>query len=899
MCNSFFLHINSVYAYIEDITSKEPNLFVSKFTLKEFPDFSEDIFLYKYTNQETNEEILLIPFTDFNKIMYIAIDEKEGGIFQGWFIKQNKTITIDTNTNTFSLQDKTSSIEPNNIFKIDGQVYISQQFLESILPIKILFNQLDQIFTVETLEKFPIEENLIRKRQIENFDKKNNNSVEQALINEKYKMPTYKAISTPTIDINATTTFNNNTNNTNTNFATTSHLGYFSLNTSGNSQFIDSKHQNSVVRMRLAKNFFEKPTSEHDLHIKQFEIGDINIPSLDGVLNSKFGLGAKISNLSPTWRVNFNKLLVTGSTVPNWDLEIYVNNSLYSFTTVPESGIYQFEDIPLNIGYNSIKLVFYGPFGERREVIKDINFTGTQISKGAFFYDIATIKPNTFILNKINLPNQTNKNVEDLRFQYGLTNFTTLQMNYSSFEPLGNLLNNTNPGKKEEYLQTTLVTSIGTALLSGTLANQIGTKNTLASSSLSFNIGTGSIFLKTSQLIGDYISDISNTQSANIKQSHEVRLTQNTKIFSQYFGHNLQFITSTRQDAQAHNILNYRISTTLLKMNLSNGLTYNKNGNQDANINGNFIASYRLFSNIIFRSNFNYIIQPVKSLQSTTAQLNYNTSNTLGYSFALTHNPSNNLINSNIGVNMTLEKLIFSINGGHASNNTYSIGLTVASNFYPHKDGIFTSNKSVANAGIANVNAFYDDNNDGVLNNNEQPVEDLDLDVNGFKTNVKTNTKGRAILNGLNTFAPVKIQGNFSKKDEILKVTNPSHGNVVLLPGLIEDVSLPIVRTGDIEGYVYIKIGNETKHIAGIPVMIVDENDNIIATEKTAYDGYYFIQSIPTGNYKIVVDEKSLQHYKTQHIKTQQENINQDLIQNTENTTITEENENAENNEGI
>jgi 3-dehydroquinate dehydratase-2 len=33
-----------------------------------------------------------------------------------------------------------------------------------------------------------------------------------------------KAISTPTIDINATTTFNNNTNNTNTNFATTSAL---------------------------------------------------------------------------------------------------------------------------------------------------------------------------------------------------------------------------------------------------------------------------------------------------------------------------------------------------------------------------------------------------------------------------------------------------------------------------------------------------------------------------------------------------------------------------------------------------------------------------------------------------------------------------------------------------
>jgi hypothetical protein len=76
-------------------------------------------------------------------------------------------------------------------------------------------------------------------------------------------------------------------------------------------------------------------------------------------------LGAQVTNTPTQFRRSFSSYRLSDHTEPGWIVELYVNNVLVDYVKADASGFFTFE-VPLVYGNSSVKLRYYGPWGEER-----------------------------------------------------------------------------------------------------------------------------------------------------------------------------------------------------------------------------------------------------------------------------------------------------------------------------------------------------------------------------------------------------------------------------------------------------------------------------------------------------------------------------------------------------
>lgn len=99
-------------------------------------------------------------------------------------------------------------------------------------------------------------------------------------------------------------------------------------------------------------------------------------------------VGAVLTNTPTTYRRSFGNYTLSDYTEPNWTVELYVNSVLVDYTKADASGFFLFE-VPMVYGNSTIKLKFYGPWGEERSKEKTISVPYTFLPKRTLEYNIA------------------------------------------------------------------------------------------------------------------------------------------------------------------------------------------------------------------------------------------------------------------------------------------------------------------------------------------------------------------------------------------------------------------------------------------------------------------------------------------------------------------------------
>ncbi len=117
--------------------------------------------------------------------------------------------------------------------------------------------------------------------------------------------------------------------------------------------------------------------------LSQTLVGDIN--ATGGTLKSNM-TGVRFTNepLYPD-RV-FDFYTISELTMPDSEVELFINDRLTDFTTTDDQGRFTFQ-IPIVYGPNDIKLVIYGPGGELIESNRTIRIPFNFVPKGEFRYD--------------------------------------------------------------------------------------------------------------------------------------------------------------------------------------------------------------------------------------------------------------------------------------------------------------------------------------------------------------------------------------------------------------------------------------------------------------------------------------------------------------------------------
>lgn len=115
------------------------------------------------------------------------------------------------------------------------------------------------------------------------------------------------------------------------------------------------------------------------MQAREVTLGALTNSGLQLMSSPRQGMGLTISNFPLDRPLSFDTQDLRGDLPPGWDVELYNNNSLVGYQRAQADGRYAFEGVTLMPGANELRLVFYGPQGQRREEVKRL-FVGTDLT---------------------------------------------------------------------------------------------------------------------------------------------------------------------------------------------------------------------------------------------------------------------------------------------------------------------------------------------------------------------------------------------------------------------------------------------------------------------------------------------------------------------------------------
>lgn len=161
------------------------------------------------------------------------------------------------------------------------------------------------------------------------------------------------------------------------------------------------------------------------------------------------------------------------------------------------------------------------------------------------------------------------------------------------------------------------------------------------------------------------------------------------------------------------------------------------------------------------------------------------------------------------------------------SRGRMSFGLTLGFSLGPDPvdGGWRMARERLAEDGQASVEVFRDENGDGYRQADEPGVEGVSIEAGFRHSEAPTNKAGRALIDGLNPYAPVLISIDAgSLPDPLLQ---PKGRGLVIVPrpGVSAKVSLPLAPTGEVEA---VLMGVTGDPVSGALVELVDQAGQVI-----------------------------------------------------------------------
>ena len=108
------------------------------------------------------------------------------------------------------------------------------------------------------------------------------------------------------------------------------------------------------------------------LKATHYGVGDVSLLSTGIVAASAPGRGAVLTNRPIERPDAFDKTIFRGDLPGGWDAGLYRNGQLLAFTNPNGDGRYEFIDVPLQYGADRFEIVLYGPQGQVRREIRQV-----------------------------------------------------------------------------------------------------------------------------------------------------------------------------------------------------------------------------------------------------------------------------------------------------------------------------------------------------------------------------------------------------------------------------------------------------------------------------------------------------------------------------------------------
>lgn len=826
---------------------------------------------------------LLIPVTYFVDDLDVPLTyDEEQNRLTGWVGEEGNTAEVDFKKMTGRVGKEMFDFTPDDFLLYEGDLFLSTDLVDKILTTHSEFDFAGQSLRVYTSGNLPFEKELSRRQKQQHFDyvqKEKQAARERELNKEVYMQKNW--LQAPFLDLSARYSISKSKGQ-----PSRDNLGY-----SANATFLTGGFDSEFNA--FASSSDDKPsltfkTAREDEKgnilglFKHLEMGDTYAYSNAENPSSTAGVGIKMSTESSLSADN--KTYTFRDALPlGWEVELYRNGELMAYQSQSNDGYFEFNDIPLLLGKNNFKLVFYGPQGQTKEREQVVFFNGNMLNRGKGRLRLNYINKNRFLIETHDPARETSRGHNAyIEAGYGLTDKLTLNVGAiaDSLELFMEYPPDSMYRKDKEYgLASLSLFTYGIYSSLGTVFDFERGAATLDYYTQTSLLGWDTVFQNT--YYGNAITSDNLFYNTYIKNDTNVRLNKTLDLWnwSVPVSYNFRHFSVVRTDK----------TQTEHMLSVSQSLPYNIYINaQYQNIdyfNSQRVEQLGLAANHVrgawtIRSNTTYDFVhdrfsrvEASVYRSLTKRLKAGAHYAYQSRDVSTHSYES-LYSGNLSWLTKYGYISLEVGTSNWHNSYAFVGYNMS--FLPDmRNGrVYASGSKLQGTGALSAFAFMDENGDGTYEKGEEILKEAQFalrpKLNVYDSEKKTS-KGSTVLTHLTAYRDFEVDTDISQVEDTLSLLNASGTRTVKLrPAQVAYLAFPIVVTGDIEGTVYMENEDgEQEPKKGIIVNLY-KGEELVGNKISEYDGYYSFPQTPLGNYTVRLDRdqaEDLELHQTQKIE--------------------------------
>lgn len=791
------------------------------------------------------DDDVLVPLSILTDLLEFQIDvDTARGVAKGWFINQQNTFHLETPYNHIMLKGEKQNINGIVETHIDD-IYVDIGTLMKWFPIELTLNYNELRLYIKTLVDLPFQARAKRRARWDRT-KLNQSNTGVKSPEDIITLP-HRMLAAPAIEINHSLNYANTQNSS---LTQTGH----SLNAQGDFLRMDTRlgmiYQTSTsgreeldnIRLNMSKEDYQG-TLLGPLQATRFEMGDISsaapFPLAGG---GGGGRGITFENTPYNFVRDPDNFVVEGFAPVGWDVEVYQDQRLLDFQTVGSDGRYAFDALALREGFNLFRIVIYGPNGEKEERFERFFLGRGMVDKGKFLYQVNMLESSTPLFDVSANPAQDTPHTLSILGEYGLTEYLSLSGGYY-YGPTGN----------------TVLDGVGFGLrASGERTfSQINTFwNNDGARSTSFDV-RGNLTQNLSFGAGhvlhlDYQPGIRSTREESYIQASQLFNFMNLKTSSMTFEIRQETDELGTEETRYIN----RLSTGFKGISLTNLLDYTK----FETLGGNeFTGEMTLRQRTRFgtlRGRLDYDM--TDGFELTSADLQYQADINRDFSvnaLLSTQLGDNKLTTIGAGLDWRLEKYRLSFNTSVTDDKDFQAGVNLAYNLVPRSlygNYMMTGRTDDINSGRLLLRPYIDSNQNGIFDEDEKELEDVQFRNLLRGTRSKEDESGLPVLSGLTPNLVNKVMMMPETLPDIYMVPAKDALHVMGKRGVNGPLDYPVLQLGEISGMLY-AIDETGKEIAlsGVEIVLLDSNGQEVTYAYSEYDGYFSFPSLKMGTYEL------------------------------------------------
>lgn len=780
----------------------------------------------------------------------------------GSLYNEKSVFSLDYPKRTLTLQDRVLPVAADDVI-IDGQdMLVKYTALENWFDLRLHPDTQRQAVRLGSLQQLtPVQERLLRQQR--RYAQHETHPPEMP-----YVPPEAQTFTVPRADVTLTQQYSRSGDG-----ADSTHMSTYNVLTANEvmgyqtTGFFSGNQDDQLASVRLN---FRKESEKNDLlgplKARVYEFNDINTVNIPGTGPSGAERGFRASNINERYTLD-TETTIDGDAKPGWDVELYRNSVFISGTVVDQNGRYSFEKVALFAGDNNFRIVLYGPSGEVQEESRLITVGANRDGlPGHYNVSLSQEHEQTYEAGTRNGDDTGSLRMAGL-YEYQYNDRLALR---------GGIHSKETQGQRDNYLYAGAVTTskklIYNTELIATTDGPFQTRSTVRT-----NVGQHLLSANTFYRSDGFSEDLVDQSRFDTPSSIGVGVNASGPWFPNLFeatnydagaGLGLQD-TSTEINA------NFGLTSFYKGLRFNNRLSGYENMDSRSNPNpstvtlssqdqrslnylGSVFGRYRGYQ---WQSGLSYRFIPDASPEEVYTRVNKQFSATVSGDAELRQNFDDSLTTMSLGLGYDTGKVL--LNPTLSVNSDGDVDAYLTANFSvakdPYNGKVTVSSLSLSQMGGVSVFSYLDKNADGTFNGDDEPLQDVVINLPQIGRDLQTDKDGKASLYDLQTSRITDI--SMEESSAFDPSWTPGIKGYSFRPKLggMSYFEFPIIRGADMDGTVTMVDRATGNSIPGrdLEVSLYTLDGKRLKRAQTPNDGFFVMSQIPPGIYYLVPEATS------------------------------------------